>query len=105
MLGLITSNLFDFHIFMQVHVYTLNGSSLSPKKELKHLGAITDCAFSPNDEYLVACDTYRKLILYKVPEFEVSRRRPMLVRLVIKLQLENSCFSNVRHEEEVNLWK
>lgn len=58
--------------FIQVHVYTVGGSNLSPKTELKHGGAITDCAFSPNDEYLVACDTYRKLILYKVPEFQVS---------------------------------
>lgn len=58
-----------------VHVYNLSGSSLSPKTELKHLGAITDCSFSPNGQYFVACDTYRKVILYKVPEFELAHKK------------------------------
>ncbi|KAK7603230.1 hypothetical protein V9T40_003229 [Parthenolecanium corni] len=58
-----------------VHVYNVIGSSLSPKTELKHLGAITDCAFSPNGEYLVAGDTYRKVVLYKVPEFELAHKK------------------------------
>lgn len=57
---------------MQVHVYNLAGTSLTPKAECQHLGPITDCAFSPDGKYLVACDANRKVILYKVPEFEVK---------------------------------
>lgn len=55
-----------------VHVYQLNGTTLSPKSELQHLGPITDCSYSPDNKYLVACDTNRKVILYSVPEYKVS---------------------------------
>lgn len=41
--------------------------------ECDHLGPITDCSFSPDGEYLVASDANRKVILYKVPEFNVSK--------------------------------
>lgn len=56
----------------KVHIYSLNGTSLELKKELEHLGAITDCAYSPNNQFLVASDSNRKVILYKLPEYEVS---------------------------------
>ena len=46
-------------------------SSLSPKTELEHLGPLTDCSYSPDSQYLVACDANRKVILYKLPDYEV----------------------------------
>lgn len=46
-------------------------SSLSPKTELGHLGPLTDCSYSPDSQYLVACDANRKVILYKLPDYEV----------------------------------
>jgi hypothetical protein len=41
-------------------------------QELDHLGAVTDVAYSPDDNYLVACDAHRKVVLYSVPEYKVS---------------------------------
>ncbi|KAK3908482.1 Actin-interacting protein 1 [Frankliniella fusca] len=59
----------------KVHVYDLVGGSLAPKIELDHLGGVTDCAFSPDGNYLVACDSNRKVILYKVPEFQLAHNK------------------------------
>uniref|UniRef100_A0A1B6EZP9 Actin-interacting protein 1 n=1 Tax=Cuerna arida TaxID=1464854 RepID=A0A1B6EZP9_9HEMI len=59
----------------KVHIYQLLGTSLSEWKECEHLGSVTDCSFSPNGEYLVACDVNRKVILYKVPEFELAHNK------------------------------
>jgi len=56
----------------KIHVYALNGGQLELKIELEHLGAITDCSYSPNHKYLVACDSNRKVVLYSVPEYKVS---------------------------------
>ena len=56
----------------KVHVYTLEGTKLSPKTELEHLGPITDVAYSPDNNYLVACDANRKVILYSLPEYKVN---------------------------------
>lgn len=55
----------------KVHIYTLNGTSLSLKEELTHLGAVTDVAYSPDNQYLVASDANRKVILYQLPEYKV----------------------------------
>lgn len=55
----------------KVHVYTLAGTSLTPKTEIVHLGPVTDCAYSPDNKYLVACDANRKVILYSVDEYKV----------------------------------
>uniref|UniRef100_T1HL61 Anaphase-promoting complex subunit 4 WD40 domain-containing protein n=1 Tax=Rhodnius prolixus TaxID=13249 RepID=T1HL61_RHOPR len=55
---------------MFVHIYNLNGTTLSEKCVCEHLGQLTDCSFSPDGQYLVACDSNRKVILYKVPEFQ-----------------------------------
>lgn len=55
----------------KIHIYTLNGTQLEPKLELEHLGVITDCAYSPNNKYLVACDSNRKVVLYSVEEYKV----------------------------------
>lgn len=49
-----------------------SNNTLEHVAECDHLGPITDCSFSPNGEYLVASDANRKVILYKVPEFNVS---------------------------------
>lgn len=56
----------------KVHIYTLTENQLNVKTELEHLGAITDCAYSPNNKYLVACDSNRKVILYTTDEYKVS---------------------------------
>lgn len=59
----------------KVHVYSLVGTTLSPKVELEHLGPVTDCAYSPDGAYLVACDANRKVILYKVPEYQLAHNK------------------------------
>jgi WD40 repeat protein len=56
----------------KVHLYELKGTDLAPLQELDHLGAVTDVAYSPDDNYLVACDAHRKVVLYSVPEYKVS---------------------------------
>ena len=53
-----------------LRIYTLSGTSLSPNVELEHLGPVTDVSYSPDNKYLVACDTNRKVILYVVPEYK-----------------------------------
>lgn len=55
----------------KVHIYELQNNNLISKTELDHLGAITDVSYSPDDKYLVACDSNRKVILYTVPEYKV----------------------------------
>lgn len=55
----------------KIHIYSLNGTQLEPKSELEHLGVITDCVYSPDNKYLVACDSNRKVVLYAVDEYKV----------------------------------
>ncbi|XP_045478139.1 actin-interacting protein 1 [Harmonia axyridis] len=59
----------------KVHIYEINGTNLSPIKELTHRGAVTDVCYSPDDNHLVACDANRKVILYKVPEYELANNK------------------------------
>uniref|UniRef100_A0A1B6DMK2 Actin-interacting protein 1 n=1 Tax=Clastoptera arizonana TaxID=38151 RepID=A0A1B6DMK2_9HEMI len=59
----------------KVHIYKLSGTVLNDIKDCEHLGPVTDCAFSPDGQYLVACDANRKVILYKVPEFELAHNK------------------------------
>lgn len=59
----------------KVHVYVRNVHNLSPKIELDHLGAITDVRYSPCGEYLVACDTNRKVIVYRLPGYEPAHKQ------------------------------
>ncbi|KAB0793333.1 hypothetical protein PPYR_12953 [Photinus pyralis] len=54
----------------KVHIFELNGTSLTAKTDLNHTGAITAVAYSPDDKYLVACDANRKLILYTVEDYK-----------------------------------
>jgi WD40 repeat protein len=56
----------------KVHLYELKGTDLAPLQELDHLGAVTDVAYSPDDNYLVACDAHRKVVLYSVPEYKLA---------------------------------
>lgn len=55
----------------KVHVYTLNGDQLNVKADLEHLGAITDVAYSPDNKFLAACDSNRKVIVYNTEEYKV----------------------------------
>lgn len=57
----------------KVHIYSLAGTTLSPKTEIVHLGPVTDCAYSPDRKYLVACDANRKVILTSAEEYKVSK--------------------------------
>lgn len=59
----------------KVHVYSIVGTNLSEKCTCDHLGAVTDCSFSPDGAYLVACDANRKVILYTVPEFQLAHNK------------------------------
>ncbi|XP_045779171.1 actin-interacting protein 1 [Maniola jurtina] len=59
----------------KVHIYSLQGTSLSPVTELTHLGAITDVRYSPDSTYLVACDSNRKLILYTTEEYKLAHNK------------------------------
>lgn len=56
----------------KLRIYALDGTSLELKAELDHLGAVTDCTYSPDNKLLVACDAHRKVVLYSVPEYKVS---------------------------------
>lgn len=57
----------------KVHVYQLTGTELTLKTEIEHLGPVTDCSYSPDLKYLVASDANRKVILYSVAEYKVSK--------------------------------
>ncbi|XP_013783916.1 actin-interacting protein 1-like, partial [Limulus polyphemus] len=57
----------------KVHIYLLNGYTLSLKTTLdEHRGAITDVAYSPDGSYLAACDGNRKVILYRALTYELA---------------------------------
>lgn len=53
----------------KVHIYSFNGETFTEKKVLEHGGAVTDVSYSPDARYLVACDTYRKVIVYSLPDY------------------------------------
>lgn len=55
----------------KVHIYELQGSNLNQIQELDHLGAVTDVLYSPDDNYLVACDANRKVVLYSTEDYKV----------------------------------
>ena len=48
----------------KVHVYQLDSSSLSEIKHMDHRDSVTDVKYSPDGNYLAACDANRKIILY-----------------------------------------
>ncbi|TMW42824.1 hypothetical protein DOY81_012095, partial [Sarcophaga bullata] len=59
----------------KLRVYALKGTSLELKCELEHLGAVTDCQYSPDNKYLVACDAHRKVVLYSVEEYKPAHNK------------------------------
>ncbi|KAL9902849.1 actin-interacting protein 1 isoform X3 [Glossina fuscipes] len=59
----------------KLHIYSLKNSILEPKIELEHLGAVTDCSYSPDNKYLVACDAHRKVVLYNVEEYKMAHNK------------------------------
>ena len=56
----------------KVLVYGVSGSSITLKQELQHQGAVTDAAYSPDGNFLVACDGHRKVVLYRLPDYSVA---------------------------------
>ncbi|KAB7494482.1 Actin-interacting protein 1 [Armadillidium nasatum] len=54
----------------KTYVYELVGNSLNEVKSLDHRGVVTDVVFSPDGNYLAACDTDRKVIIYCIPSYE-----------------------------------
>ena len=55
----------------KLHVYILHNGNLTPRMELDHSGPITDCAFSPDNQYLAVADANRLVTLYGLPSYEV----------------------------------
>ncbi|KAF4518341.1 hypothetical protein B566_EDAN007068 [Ephemera danica] len=56
-------------------VTVIQGTTLSLKATLEHLGPVTDCSFSPDGQYLVACDANRKVILYKASDYQLAHNK------------------------------
>jgi len=54
-----------------VHVYSLAGNTLHEKTALEHNGAVTSLKYSPDGSMLAAGDTYRKVLLYQLPDYTV----------------------------------
>ncbi|XP_026332249.1 actin-interacting protein 1 [Hyposmocoma kahamanoa] len=59
----------------KVHLFTLDVRTLTSGVELEHLGAVTDVRFSPDSQYLVACDANRKLILYSTEDYKLAHNK------------------------------
>jgi len=58
----------------KVHVFVMHNGQLTPRMELRHTGPITDVAYSPDGQYLVAADANRRVILYRLPGYEVATK-------------------------------
>ena len=56
----------------KVHICQLNNDTLQETKTLPHDGGIMDVAYSPDGAYLAAVDTFRKMYLYQLPDYQVS---------------------------------
>ena len=56
----------------KVYIYKTDTNTVTLKKELDHLGPVTDCHYSPNGKYLVACDGHRKVVVYTYPEYKLA---------------------------------
>ena len=56
----------------KVYIYKLSGDELTESRVMDHNGGITDVKYSPDGAYLVATDSYRKVVLYQLPDYKVS---------------------------------
>ena len=54
-----------------MHIFQLNNDTLQETKTLPHDGGVMDVKYSPDGAYLAAADTFRKVYLYQLPEYEV----------------------------------
>ena len=52
-------------------MYSLTGNTLHEKTTLEHNGALTSIKYSPNGSLLASGDTYRKVLLYQLPDYTV----------------------------------
>jgi len=59
----------------KVHIFMRNAYNLSHKTALEHLGPITDVKYSPCGSLLAACDTNRKIIVYRLPGYELAHNQ------------------------------
>uniref|UniRef100_A0A7E4W357 Actin-interacting protein 1 n=1 Tax=Panagrellus redivivus TaxID=6233 RepID=A0A7E4W357_PANRE len=60
----------------KIHIYTIDELKFVDKDHLSHSGGISSLAFSADGEYLIATDTNRKVIPYKVgPQFTVASEK------------------------------
>jgi WD40 repeat protein len=50
-------------------VYSISGNSLQDKATLGHNGTVTSLKYSPDGTMLAAGDTYRKVLLYQLPDY------------------------------------
>ena len=71
-------------LFAQVHIYLMTGTSFSLKQSLSHQGAVTDVAYSPDGNYLVASDGHRKVVLYSLPDYQVKYSFNYQLHTIIK---------------------
>jgi WD40 repeat protein len=56
-----------------LHIYGLESGKISSEKEtLSHGGGVMAVAYSSDGEYLVSGDSYRKVIVYSLPKYEVG---------------------------------
>jgi len=53
-------------------VYSLAGNTLHEKTTLEHNGAVTSLKYSPDGSLLASGDTYRKVLLYQLPDYTVG---------------------------------
>jgi len=52
-----------------VHVYTIDGTTLSAKTKVSLSGSPSDCAYSPDGNYFVTADSNRKVTLFSADEY------------------------------------
>ncbi len=84
--------------------------------ELDHSGPITDCAFSPDNQYLAVADANRLVTLYGLPSYEVIYFRklnknmcqtfqsPTMYRNCIwELMLSSACINSLNAMEETSI--
>lgn len=56
----------------QVHIYKVEDGVIGAEEThtLQHHGALTDLSYSPHAKYLAACDSFRKVLLYELPDYK-----------------------------------